>query len=105
MMDYRSYDVVYADAEEKFVKTVMLYGKSGDDYVYAKSTTAEDDKIDKDTLMELLKKGVIVSYEGAFYTPVIFKDETTKVSLTIATAIASESSTSVVLYSKEHSEG
>ena len=31
MMDYRSYDVVYADAEEKFVKTVMLYVKSGDD--------------------------------------------------------------------------
>lgn len=104
MMDYRKYDVVYADAEEKYLKNIILYGKSGDNYLYAASGATEQDKIDKDTMMELLKKGVIVSYEGAFYTPVIFKDETTKASVTIATAIATGASTAVVLYSKEHSE-
>lgn len=104
MMDFRNYDVVYADAEEKFVKSVILYGKSGDNYIYSKSAATENDKIDKDALMELMKKGVVVSYEGAFHVPVIFKDETTEVSVTIATAIATGASTSVVLYSKEHSE-
>lgn len=96
MMDYRNYDVVYADAEEKFVKNIILYGSSADKYVYAKSTKKETDKIDKDTLMELLKKGVIIFYTDTFYTPVSFKDETTKTSVVV--------SDSVTLYSKEHSD-
>ena len=54
MMDYRGYNVIYADAEEKFVKGVVLYGKSGEDYLCSKAACAEGDRIDKDTLMELL---------------------------------------------------
>lgn len=103
MMDYRGYDVVYADAEEKFVKSVILYGKTSDNYVYAKSTMKENDKIDKDTLMELLKKGVIVKYNDDFYVPVLFSDKSTHTALTIATVINAASTASVVLNSKEHS--
>ena len=57
MTDYRNFDVVYADAEEKYVKTVVLYAKTSDNYVYSKAAAAEGDKIDKDTLLELCKKG------------------------------------------------
>lgn len=94
MMDFRGFDVVYADAEEKFIKTIILYGKTSDNFVYSKSAMTEGDKIDKDTLMELLKKGVIVSYNNEFYTPVKFADKTTYTSLTIGE--------STVLNSKEY---
>lgn len=103
MMDYRGYDVVYADAEEKYVKSIILYGKTSDNFVHATSKMT-DDRIDKDTLMELLKKGVIVKYNDNFYTPIFFSDETAHATLTIATAISASASTAVVLNSKEYSE-
>lgn len=103
MIDMRKFEKIYADAEEKFVKAVVLFGKNSDDYLYSASTCTENDKIDKDTLMELLKKGVVVSYENAFYQPIFFKENAGAVEVTIATAIGSGSSTAVLFYSKEHS--
>lgn len=105
MMDLRNYDVIYADAEEKFVKGIVLYGKTSDAYVYAKSGTTEDDKIDKDSLMEILKKGAVVSYDGAFYTPAFFKENSGHVELTFATALSAAGTTAVVLNSKEYTAG
>lgn len=105
MMDLRNYDAIYADAEEKFVKSIILYGKTSDAYVYAKSGMTEDDKIDKDSLMEILKKGAIVYYEGAFYTPAFFKENSGHVELTFATALSAEGTTAVVLNSKEYTAG
>lgn len=102
MMDYRGFDVIYADAEEKYVKGVMLYGKTSDNYVHATSTMTENDKVDKETLLELLKKGVVVKYNDDFYTPISFADETTHATLTIATTVNAASSASVVLNSKEY---
>lgn len=102
MMDYRGFDVIYADAEEKYVKGIMLYGKTSDDYVHATSAMTENDKVDKDTLLELLKKGVVVKYNDDFYAPLFFSDETTHAALTIATAISASGSTAVVLNSKEY---
>ena len=102
MMNLRNYDVLYSDAEEKFVKAVVLYGKSGDSYIYAKSGASESDKIDKDTLLELLKKGVLVSYEGAFYTPVFFKENSGHVEVTIATVLSASGTTAAVFNSKEY---
>lgn len=104
MMDYRGYDVVYADAEEKFAKTTILYGKTSNDYLNKTSACVEDDRIDKDTLLELLKKGVLISYDGAFYTPLFFKENSGAVEVTFATAISASASAATVLYSKEHSE-
>ena len=51
--------VVYADAEEKYVKNVILYGKTADNYLYTDSKCSEVNKVDKDTLLNLCKKGVI----------------------------------------------
>ena len=96
------FDVFYADSEEKYVKSYVLYGKTSDDYVYADSKHTK--KIDMESLMNILKKGAVVLYEGAYYTPVSFKDNSTSVSLTIATNIATGASTSITLYSEEYSE-
>ena len=39
--------VVYADAEEKYVKKVILYGKTADNYLYTDSKCSEANKVDK----------------------------------------------------------
>ena len=92
---------IYADSEEKYVKAALLYGKNADNYVYSTSACAAEDKIDKDTLLNLCKKGVIVLYEGAFYYPVSFKDDSSAgcTSLSILTA----ASTLTTLNSEEYS--
>lgn len=94
MTDYRNFDVVYADADEKYVKTVVLYAKTSDDYVYKAAGATEQDKIDKDTLLDLCKKGVMVVLDGVYYVPSQFKDATTYTTLTIGE--------STVLNSKEY---
>lgn len=67
----------YANSDEKFVKTVVVYAKSGDNYIYADATCSV--KINKDTLLNLCEKGmVIVSYKGAFYPVAAYKLNTTK---------------------------
>ena len=95
---------VYADSEEKYVKNVVLYGKTGDDYVYTDEKCTV--KIDKDTLLTLCTKGVIVLYEKAYYVPVSFKDDTSAgaTAVTIATVVNAASSASVTLYSEEKAE-
>ena len=109
MIDMKNMDVVYADSEEKYVKAIVLYGKASDNYLYldaASATSAtEDNRIDKDTLLEICKKGLIVSYGDTFYAPISFKSDTSAgaTSVTFATTINASSSASVTLYSKEYS--
>lgn len=91
---------IFADAEEKYVKTVVLYGHS-DNYLYADESHTE--KIDKSTLLDLCLKGVTVKYESAYYPPVLFKENAGAIEVVIATSIGSGTSTSVTLYSEEHS--
>ena len=67
--------VVYADAEEKYVKNVILYGKTADNYLYTDSKCSEVNKVDKDTLLNLCKKGVIINYNSTYYMPLFFKEE------------------------------
>ena len=97
---------VYSDAEEKYVKTAIFYGKSGDSYLYLDSASAtaatEANRVDKATLLNALTKGALISYGGAFYTPVSFKDNGTSVEAVIATVINAASTASVTLYSKEY---
>nr|DAT80863.1 MAG TPA: hypothetical protein [Caudoviricetes sp.] len=95
--------VVYADAEEKYVKNVILYGKSSDNYLYTDSKCSEVNKVDKDTLLNLCKKGVIISYNSTYYKPLFFKEEAGNVSVTFATAVSASASAATTLYSKEYS--
>lgn len=94
---------IFADAEEKFVKTVILYGKNSNNYLHTDEKCEENTRVDKDTLKNLCLKGVTISYDGAYYTPISFKEDSGHVAVTIATNIAASSSTSVTLYSKEYS--
>lgn len=89
---------IYADAEQKYVMNTLLYGHT-DNYVYMDE--AHTQKVDKDTLHELLSKGSIIHYESAYYTPVFWKENTGYLEVTIATAIATGASTAVVLKSSE----
>lgn len=93
---------IYANSEEKFVKTVVLYGKNGKNYLYTSEDYKDEHRLDKDTLLNLCMNGITILYEKAYYKPVSFKDETTKTSVTFATKVATGASTSVTLYSKEH---
>ena len=95
------FTTIYADAEEKYVKNVVLYGQGSDNYVYADAGYTQ--KIDKATLLNLCMKGVLVLYGGSYYAPIAFKDNTTSASLTIATNVAASGSASVVLNSEEYS--
>lgn len=91
---------IYSDSEEKYVKTVILYGHT-DNYVYADAEHTQ--KIDKDTLLNLCLKGVTINYQSAYYMPIFFKENSGHLEITIATAIASSASTAVVLNSEEYS--
>lgn len=95
--------VVYADAEEKYVKNVILYGKTADNYLYTDSKCSEVNKVDKDTLLNLCKKGVIINYNSTYYMPLFFKEESGSVSVTFATAVSASASAATTLYSKEYS--
>ena len=96
--------VVYADAEEKYVKKVILYGKTADNYLYTDSKCSEVNKVDKDTLLNLCKKGLIINYNSTYYIPLFFKEESDgSVSVTFATAVSASASAATTLYSKEYS--
>lgn len=89
---------IYADAEQKYVMNTLLYGHT-DNYIYMDE--AHTQKVDKDTLHEILSKGAIIHYESAYYTPVFWKENAGHLEVTIATAIATGASTAVVLKSSE----
>lgn len=97
--------VVYADAEEKYVKNIILYGKTSDNYLYTDSKCSEANKVDKGTLLNLCKKGVIISYNSTYYMPLFFNKEESggSVSVTFATAVSASASAATTLYSKEYS--
>ena len=90
----------FAGSEEKYLKTVTLYAKdSGDTYLYTDS--AKTTSINRADLLNLCMKGlVVVSYKGTFYHPVCFVDNTTDVSVTIAT-VSSSAFAVVTLKSQE----
>lgn len=70
-------NVNYANADEKFVKTVTVYAKKSDNFIYADAACTQ--KIDKEMMTELCVKGLaVVSYEKAFYPVAAFKENTTK---------------------------
>lgn len=95
----QTYNKIYGDAKDKYVSSVVLYGHS-DTYLYLDEE--HTNAVDHDTLLDLCMKGlVLVKYENEFYHPVSFVDNTSDVTVVIATAIDASSSTSVSLKSKE----
>ena len=92
-------DVVYNDAGEREARAVILYGHT-DNYLYFDAD--HENAVNREDLLKLCKAQlVLVSYSGSFYTPISFKDNTTDVSVVIATAVSADASASVTLKSKE----
>lgn len=92
-------DKIFADSEEKVLKTVILYGKKSDSYLYIDK--AFGTTVDKNNLLNLCKKNMLlVSYDTAIYLPVCFKENTTDVAVTLYDALATTPA-AVTLKSKE----
>ena len=51
MVDMKNMTVVYADSEEKYVKNVILYGETSNNYLFTDAACTEGNELDKDTLM------------------------------------------------------
>lgn len=64
-------DNVYARADEKFVKTTILYANGSKKLFYDKG--AKTDKVMKADLTELFQKGVVIFMTDTYYTPVCLK--------------------------------
>lgn len=62
---------VYAKADEKFVKTTVLYANASKALFYDKEAKA--DKVTKAELEELFLKGMVVFMSDVYYTPVCLK--------------------------------
>lgn len=92
---------IYAKAGEKYVKNVVIYGKSGDNYVYEDSACTK--KLDKDTVSRLFLTGLLVSYAGAIYPVAALKDNSAKgcMDVTIWNVLASTAA-AVTLHSSEY---
>lgn len=61
-------DNVYAKADEKFVKTTILYADASKKLFYDKA--AKTDKVMKADLTELFQKGIVVFQADKYYAPV-----------------------------------
>ena len=92
---------IFSKSEEKYVKNVVIYGKSGDNYVYEDGACTK--KLDKATVSRLFLTGLLVNYGGATYTVTALKDNATKkcVDLTFWDALASTAA-AVTLHSSEY---
>ena len=67
----------YANADQKFLKTVTVYAKKNDNFIYADSGCTV--KIDQDTMMAHCTKGLaVLPYQKAFSPVAAFKENTTK---------------------------
>lgn len=92
---------IYSKSEEKYVKNVVIYGKTDDSYVYEDSACTK--KLDKDTVSRLFLTGLLVNYSGATYPVAALKDNSAKgcVDVTIWNALASTAA-AVTLHSSEY---
>lgn len=63
---------IYAHADEKFVKTTMLYANGSKELFYDEATTAE--KVKKADLTRLFLAGVTIVLSGVYYKPVCLKE-------------------------------
>lgn len=71
----------YADAEEKWVKTVTAYADADDGNLFYDAAKSEG--IDKDTVKNLFVKGLLViNLSGELLRPVALKDNSTHVTVT-----------------------
>lgn len=94
-------DLVYHDAGEREVCTVIFHGH-GDTYLYADAAHTSGKEIDRATALECLSKfNVVIENGGKFYFPFMYEDKTTAVEISVATAVSASASAASVFKTKE----
>lgn len=94
-------DKIFATSEEKFVKTVILYTKTSDVYLYEDSDCTV--KINKDDLKNLCIKGGTVLYKGAYYPIVCVKENSAKGCTDVSIwDVLAATAAAVTFYSEEY---
>lgn len=88
---------VYMNAEEKNVKTVVLYADADDGHLFFDE--AKTEKVDKDTLFELYQLGFVVFFNNEYFRPVSYKPDSDAAIVTVVSDTGNYS-----FYSKEHGE-
>lgn len=75
---------IFADANEKYVKTVVFYGKASDTKLYVDEKMTEQASYNE--AMNACMKGMaVVLYGGAYLVPITFSDNSNKVTVDVAT--------------------
>lgn len=92
---------IYSKSEEKYVKNVIVYGKSGDNYLYEDSDCTT--KLDRETAYRLFLTGMLVNYAGTIYPVAALKENSAKncVDVTIWNVTAGTPA-AVTLHSSEY---
>lgn len=63
-------DAIFSDADEKWVKNIILYANGKDNYLYIDKTFTAAYRVTKKVLIEIFKKGLIIFCDGIFYFPI-----------------------------------
>lgn len=92
------FDKTFLDSEEKFLKTITIYGDKANGNVFADA--AKTKKINKDTLKNLFILGVTINFSDQLYAPITFKDNGADASILIHNG-----TTATTFYSSEHEAG
>ena len=79
---YRNKKTIVADEGEQYIKNIVLYASADASHVTTDET--HKDKLDKDTLLELVLKGAVIKLDTAYYIPT--KVEETSGYLTVTCA-------------------
>lgn len=96
-------DKIYADAEDKYVLAIVLYGKIGDKYLYTDEACTK--KLTKDELFRACQVRVLVKYDDAYYIPLTFAHDSSQPCTTVTiVTVADSTPTYVVLNSEEFTE-
>lgn len=73
---------VFADAEEKLLKSTVLYADADDGNLFYDSEKTNG--VDKDTVKNLFVKGLMtIDLSGELFKPTTLKDNTTYVTVTV----------------------
>lgn len=63
-------DAIFSDADEKWIKNIVLYANGKDNYLYVDKTFTEAYRVTKKVLIEIFKKGLVIFCDGFFYFPI-----------------------------------
>lgn len=86
---------IYNTADEKNVKTVILYADADDGHLFLDEKKTE--KIDKDLLFELYLLGCTILYNSEYFRPVSYKLDSDAAVVTVVSDTGNYS-----FYSEEH---